>query len=70
MRLVPPPGFAARKLLLTLSSAEVTDGVWQWPNSRQYLDERVGPVSLIVREDALEALQKVLATVGIVIEVG
>jgi len=44
--------------------------VWQWPNSRQYLDERVGPVSLIVREDALEALQKVLATVGIVIEVG
>ena len=63
-----PPPLASRRLVVRFSSAELTDGVMQWPETRRLMAERLGPTAVVVDEDAFEPLRRVLAEVGVVLE--
>ena len=59
-----PPPRAERKLVVEFPSPEITDGVMQWPETRQMVSERLGPMVVAIAEDAYEPMQKVMAELG------
>ncbi len=61
---VSPPT-AERLLAVRFSTSTLTDGAMQWPESRKYIAERLGPTIVAVTEENLGALRSVLAKVGI-----
>ncbi|MBX9580068.1 MAG: helicase-associated domain-containing protein [Gemmataceae bacterium] len=64
---VPPPT-AARRLVVRFSSAELADGVVQWPETRRLIADRLGPTAVVVEEEAFDPLRRVLAEVGVTLE--
>ncbi|HJZ91514.1 MAG TPA: helicase-associated domain-containing protein [Gemmataceae bacterium] len=58
-------GEVRRRVVLTLPSELVTDGVCQWPETADLLDDRLGPCTVAVAEADLGALLERLATVGV-----
>jgi hypothetical protein len=62
-----PPPTAARHLVVRLPSAEVTDGLMQWPPTAALVDERLGPTAVTVDEANLPQLKSVLDELGIVL---
>src|SRR5262249_59213088 len=58
-------GEVRRRVVLTLPSESVTDGVCQWPETADLLDDRLGPCTVAVAEADLGALLERLATVGV-----
>jgi hypothetical protein len=54
-----------RRLVLTLPSQEVADGICQWPATVELLEDRLGPNALVVAEENVEELVRRLAQVGI-----
>jgi hypothetical protein len=63
-----PPPTAARVLVVKLPTADVADGVTQWPGTRALIAERLGPLAVVVEEDNLAALKAALAEAGVVLE--
>jgi hypothetical protein len=61
---VAPPT-AERLLVVRFPSTDVADGVMQWPETRPLVAERLGPTTVVVDEENLAALQKVLAEIGV-----
>ena len=54
-----------KQLLLQMASAEVADGLLQWPNTRGLIRERVGPTALVVAEEDVAVLKERLAAIGV-----
>jgi hypothetical protein len=63
-----PPPTAARRLVVRFSSAELADGVVQWPETRRLVADRLGPTAVVVEEEALDPLRRALAEVGVMLE--
>ncbi|MBL8796695.1 MAG: helicase-associated domain-containing protein, partial [Planctomycetia bacterium] len=57
-----------RRLVLHVASAEIADGLQQWPQTRSLIDERLGPTFLAVAEEHAEELRKRLQSLGMHIE--
>jgi len=49
---------------LRLESAELADGLMQWPQTRALILERLGPTALAVAQDKRPALLSVLRELG------
>lgn len=60
-----PPPQAARLLVVKLPTAEIADGVAQWPATRRLVAERLGPLAVVVEEENFAAFQAALAEVGV-----
>jgi hypothetical protein len=60
LRLMPE-----EKLVLTLPDVTLTDGLVQWPETAQWIEQRLGPVSIAVKREKLTNLQAELAKLGI-----
>jgi hypothetical protein len=45
-------------LILTTPTPELADGLMQWPETRDLIQQRLGPVSLVVAEEHAEALRQ------------
>jgi hypothetical protein len=58
-------GELRKRLVLTLPSEAVTDGVCQWPATADLLDDRLGPTAVSVPEENVDELLKRLAAVGV-----
>jgi hypothetical protein len=58
-------GELERRLVLTLPSEAVTDGICQWPETGDLLDDRLGPCAVTVPEENVDALVSRLASVGV-----
>jgi hypothetical protein len=54
-----------RHLVLHVETAEIADGLTQWPGTRGLIAERLGPTSLSVADEQLEALTRVLREIGV-----
>jgi hypothetical protein len=54
-----------RHLVLHVADEELADGLMQWPQTRELIDERLGPTALAVSEDNVEPLRQRLQTAGI-----
>ena len=46
-----------RLVVLKVSSEMLADGLWQWPETRQFLQERLGPTALAVHAEAVAGLR-------------
>ncbi len=60
-----PPLRPARVLVLTLTSADLLDGLLQHPTIRPWLGDRLGPTSVAIPDECLVPLQKALRRLGI-----
>jgi hypothetical protein len=58
-------GELRRRVVLTLPSETVTDGVCQWPATAELLEDRLGPTAVAVPEENAEELLVRLAAVGV-----
>ena len=58
-------GELRRRLVLTLPSEAVTDGVCQWPETADLLEDRLGPGTVVVAEEDADELLRRLAAVGV-----
>lgn len=66
---VPAPR-AERLLVVKVPTAELADGVVQWPATRALVAERLGPVALAVNEGDFAALCAALAEIGVTVGTG
>jgi hypothetical protein len=62
------PLTTARPLILHVPSSEVLDGLIQHPTTRDFLGDRLGPTSVIVLEDSLDAFRKALDRIGLTLQ--
>jgi hypothetical protein len=53
-----------RPVILTLPEKSAADGLWQWPETRELLEERIGPLSFLVAPDRLDDLRKKLEEIA------
>lgn len=58
-------GELRQRIVVTLPSEIVTDGVCKWPETADLLDDRLGPKSVTVPEENVEELLKRLAELGV-----
>jgi hypothetical protein len=63
-----PPLEMRRELVLHVGSAEVADGLLQWPATRALIQGRLGPTALTVAEEYLEQLRERLRGLGITVQ--
>jgi hypothetical protein len=61
---MPPPRFE-RLLVLHVCTEELADGLMQWPGTHALIAARLGPTTLAVAEEHVEALRERLREVGI-----
>ena len=54
-----------RRLIVQVSDPEVAEGLLQWPGTRSFFSERLGPTTLVVEEEYMDGLQERLASLGI-----
>ena len=52
-------------LVLQVESEAIADGLMQWPETAQYLGDRLGPQAIIIEQESIEPLREVLAGLGI-----
>ncbi|MEI7684389.1 MAG: helicase-associated domain-containing protein [Planctomycetota bacterium] len=62
-----PPLEMKRQVVFHVASAEIADGLLQWPGTRGFLQERLGPTSVVVLEKDVEGLSTALRDLGIAI---
>src|SRR5262249_61604194 len=60
-----PPPTLRRHLVLHVATAELADGLVQWPATRPLIHARLGPTALSVAEEDLASLRECLAQAGI-----
>jgi hypothetical protein len=65
---VSPPT-AARLLVVQFPTAEVTDGVAQWPASAAFVEQRLGPAAVVVATERVGPFRELLAGIGITVKV-
>ena len=67
---VLPPSTAETHVLrvVTVASAEIADGLMQWPTTEVLIEARLGPVALHVTDENLPALRDVVGPLGIAID--
>jgi hypothetical protein len=58
----------SRRLVLVLPSEEVTNGVCQWPDTAELLEDRIGPCAVVVSEENAEKLLCKLTDVGVTVK--
>ena len=61
-QLAPPR--LIRHLVLHLATAEIADGLMQWPGTRGLVGERLGPTAVSIEDENLVALKERLAELG------
>jgi hypothetical protein len=61
---VSPPT-AARLVVVQFATAELTDGVVQWPATAAFVERRLGPTAVVVADERLTAFRDVLGEIGI-----
>ena len=54
-----------RHLVLHVADEELADGLVQWPQTRELIEERLGPTALVVAEDNAAGLRERLSAAGI-----
>jgi hypothetical protein len=54
-----------RLLILKVSSEALADGLWQWPETRQFLQERLGPTALAVPAGGVPGLRQKLEAIDL-----
>ncbi len=54
-----------RPVIMTTPTPELLDGLLQHPATGAYLDDRLGPTTVIIPEDAVSDLRAALATLGL-----
>ncbi len=59
------PPTATLQTVVRFPTPDVTDGVMQWPETRELIAERLGPTAVVVEDDQLGALRRVLAEIGV-----
>ncbi len=59
------PFATARPVIMTTPTPELLDGLLQHPATGAYLDERLGPTTVIIPDDAVADLRAALATLGL-----
>jgi hypothetical protein len=52
-------------LVLHVADEELADGIVQWPQTRELIEDRLGPTALVVAEENVAALRERLSTAGI-----
>jgi hypothetical protein len=57
-----------RQLVLNLPTAELADGLMQWPETRSLVDARLGPTTLAVAEEQAGTLRERLKTLGLTLQ--
>ena len=60
-----PPFTTARPVVMTTPTPELLDGLLQHPATGAYLDDRLGPTTIIIPDDAVDDLRAALATLGL-----
>ena len=60
----PPPELRTQ-LVLHLATAELADGLLQWPGTRALIRERLGPTALVIAAEDVELLRERLQTLGV-----
>ena len=63
-----PPSLATKRVVLQVPSAEIADGLMQWPTTRACIEDRLGPTALAVDEALLPTLRGVLDSLGVKVE--
>jgi len=56
-----------RYLVLQVADEELADGLVQWPQTSELIEERLGPTALVVAEENVERLHERLQTAGILV---
>lgn len=64
---LPMPS-VSRLVVVRFPSPEIADGAMQWPGTRAFIAERIGPTALVVDEENLPAFREVLAGIGVNLE--
>ena len=62
-----PAPTAERHLVVHLPTAEVADGLVQWPTTAELVEQRLGPTAVVVDERNLPRFKEVLEELGIAI---
>jgi len=63
-----PPAQLRRHLVVHVATADLADGLLQWPGTRGLIAERLGPTALAVSEEHVDALRQRLAALGLTLE--
>ncbi len=58
----------ARPVVMTTPTPELLDGLLQHPATGAYLDDRLGPTTVIIPDDAVADLRAALATLGLTLD--
>jgi hypothetical protein len=66
---LPPPELR-HHLILHVATAELAEGLLQWPETRSLIQARMGPTALAVAEDDAAALQEKLRALGMALSNG
>ena len=65
------PLATARPVVMTTPTPELLDGLLQHPATGAYLDDRLGPTTVVIPDDAVADLRAALATLGLTLgEIG
>jgi hypothetical protein len=64
---VPPE--LRRRLVLQVATPDLADGLMQWPGTRSLIAERLGPTTLAVDEECVQALTERLAGLGVTLAI-
>jgi hypothetical protein len=62
-----PPARFQRHLVLHVATAELADGLVQWPQTRDLIAARLGPTALAVEEDQAATLRERLEAAGVAV---
>jgi hypothetical protein len=64
-----PPGVLQRQLVLTVATAEIAQGLLQWPETRDLIADQLGPTALVIAEENLDRLKVKLGELGLAVSV-
>jgi hypothetical protein len=64
---LPPPA-AGRRVVVRFPTAELADGVVQWPATAALVADRLGPTAVVVDAEHVEAFRDVLSGIGVPLE--
>jgi hypothetical protein len=65
---VSPP-VAGKLVVVLFPTAEIADGVTQWPATGSLVEKRLGPAALVVAEERLDEFRKVMEGIGIAVTI-
>jgi hypothetical protein len=52
-------------MVLHVPSEELADGLEQWPNTRRFIRERLGPTAFVIDETEAPDVQRQLESIGL-----